>query len=194
MKIIYALVSIISLFTLRAHAQDYKKNQLSYGIHPGTVITLDGQIVTGYISNGNYEKNQKQCIFYTDYTDSRSRKEYHPADIAGYTIENNQYKTIAYSGNLGFGKPAKNFIYVTKPGAIATYVFWGLSEQLLWQKGDEEPVSNAAMLMNFKKSMLKLVGDNADLAGKIERKENGYGLINLSQIMDEYNTWAQSKK
>jgi len=50
------------------------------------------------------------------------------------------------------------------------------------------------MLFGFKKSMLKLVGDDAELAAKIERKDKGYGRLDIIAIVDEYNAWAASKK
>jgi hypothetical protein len=68
------------------------------------------------------------------------------------------------------------------------------TEQMLWQKGNDEPVSNTSMLLSFKKSMLKLVGDNAEIAAKVDRKEKGYTMMNTEQIIQEYNTWAESKK
>jgi hypothetical protein len=83
---------------------------------------------------------------------------------------------------------------VVKPGAITTCVYLiERDEQPVWQKGDEEPVSNASMLFSFKKNVLKLVGDYPELAAKIENKEKGYGLLNLQAIIDEYNAWYAAK-
>jgi hypothetical protein len=199
MKKLYFLLMLLSISALsvKAQQQTYTKSQLTYGVHPGTVTTLDGQILNGFVINVDDKQNQDQCIFYTDYKDSRSKQVYKPADIAGYSIENDQYKSISYNGNmsLGFGKPAKHFVYVAQPGAITTFVFYvQRDQQLVWQKGKDEPVSNASMLLSFKKSMLKLVGDDADLAAKIDRKDKGYGMLNIVQIVNEYNTWAAAKQ
>ncbi|MBS1503445.1 MAG: hypothetical protein JST32_15360 [Bacteroidetes bacterium] len=182
------------LISIGAAAQDNKPN-LEYRIYPGTVTTTDGQTIQGYVYNQDRETNQSKCIFYTDMHDSRTRKVYKPADLKGYSVENNQYKSMDYSGNIGIGKASRSFVFIAKPGAISTYLYFiGRDEQPVWQKGDEEPVSNATMLFGFKKAITKLVGDDADLAGKIDRKEKGYGKLDIMAIVDEYNTWAAAKK
>lgn len=195
-KITKAVLIVMFLVGMEpeTRAQQNSNPELPYGIHPGTVTTLEGQTIQGYVINTDNSRNQKECVFYTDYKDSRSRSVYHPSDITGYSIENSQYKSISYSGNIGFGKASKNFIFLAKPGAVTTYIYRAPEEQVFWQKGNEEPVSNASMLLGFKKSVLKLVGDNAEMAGKIERKEKGYSVIYLTQIIDEYNAWASSQK
>jgi hypothetical protein len=188
------LLLLIVIIGLGAKAQDYTKTDLTYGVHPGTITTLDGQVIKGYVINGDNTENQNRCIFYTDYTDSKTKKKYNPADLAGYTIENNNYKSMPYSGNIGFGKAGQHFLYLAKAGAISTYIFWLSGKQIVWQKGNDEPFSNSSMLLSFRKTMMKLVEDDADLAGKIDRKEKGYGLLNLDAIVTEYNTWSQAKK
>jgi len=191
----YVLLILIVTAGLQSHAQQQlTKSQLSYGVHPGTVTTLNREVLQGFIINVDETQNQNRCIFYTDYKDSQSKKVYKPSEILAYSIENDQYKSIPYSGNIGFGKSDKHFVYVTQPGAITTFVYYTPQQQVLWQKGDEDPVSNASMMFSFKKSILKLVGDDTDLANKIESKEKGYGMLNLEQIINEYNTWATAKK
>jgi hypothetical protein len=187
------LIAIISIQT-SAWAQTSKPN-LEYRLYPGTITTTDGQTIKGYVYNQDNEQNQSKCIFYTDANDGRSKKVYKPSDLQGYTVENIQYKSLNYSGNIGLGKGDRSFLFIAKPGAVSTYLYFiSRGEQPVWQKGDEEPVSNASMLFSFKKNMIKLVGDDAELAGKIDRKEKGYGKLNILTIVDEYNTWAASKK
>ncbi|MDB5030062.1 hypothetical protein [Mucilaginibacter sp.] len=194
MKKMLLLVLFTTAISLHAMSQEYTKPQLSRGVHPGTITTLDGQTVKGYIYYDDRQANQKKCIYYTDFNDVHTEKVYKPADIAGYTIENMQYKSINYSGNIGFGKGNRNFVYITQPGAITTFTYWAPTEQLLWQKGDEEPFSNASMVFGFKKTMLNLVGDDVELAGKVDRKDKGYGILGVATIVNEYNAWAASKK
>jgi hypothetical protein len=197
MKKLIALLMLIGTVALHANAQDYQLPSLSYKVYPGTVTMLNGEILKGYIINSDNVNNQNQCVFYGDYQDARSRRTFKPADIAGYSIENNQYKSIVYSGNISFLKSSgKHFVYIAKPGAITTYLYWATdqSQQVLWQKGTEEPVSNATMLLSFKKTMLKLVADDTELAGKIDRKDTGYGMMGMVRIIDEYNAWTASKQ
>lgn len=196
MKKILYLLTVISLFSISASAQSqqYTRPDLSYGIHPGTITDLNGQVTNGYIENGDYTHNEKKCVFYTDYNDKNTKKVYKPAELKGYSIENIQYKSIAYSGNISFGKPDQQFVFIARPGAITTFVYWAPEEQLVWQKGDDAPVSNSSMMFGFKKNMIKLVGDDTELADKINNKEKGYGLTSIDKIIDEYNTWAQAQK
>lgn len=194
MKKFLSLFLVVCATALNTNAQDYLKPSLSYAILPGTVTTLEGQIIRGYILNSDHESNQNRCIFYADHNDRRSMKKYQPADIAGYSIENNQYKSVNYSGSLKLGKAAKNFVYVTKPGAITTYIYWGPDEEIFWAKGNEEPVGTASLVLGFRKNMLKLIADHTELAGKVERKEKGFGPLNVLNIINEYNVWAESKK
>jgi len=187
-------IMLITFISIGAAAQNTKPN-LEYRIYPGTVTTTDGQTIKGYVDNRDNESNQSKCIFYTDMHDGRTRKVYKPSELLGYSVENFQYKSMDYSGNISIGKATRSFLFILKPGPIGTYLYFiSREEQPVWQKGDEEPVSNASMLFGFKKAVLKLVGDDADLAGKIDRKEKGYGKLDIMAIVDEYNTWAAAKK
>jgi len=185
---------LVAFIGMSAVAQSTKPN-LEYRLYPGTVTTQDGQTISGYVSNRDNESNQSKCIFYTDMHDGRTKKVYKPSELKGYSVENIQYKSMDYSGNIGIGKATRSFIFIAKPGPISSYIYFiDRDEQPIWQKGDEEPVSNATMLFGFKKAITKLVGDDADLAGKIDRKEKGYGKLDIMAIVDEYNTWAAAKK
>lgn len=148
----------------------------------------------GFVQNGDRERNQTKCIFYTNADDAKTKKTYKPSELKGYTIEDNHYRSVAYSGNINFGKAGRNFLLITQPGRISMYSYFLDDEQLVWQKGDEEPVNNASMLFSFKKNALKLLGDNTELSGKIERKEKGYGMTDIMGIVAEYNKWYDAKK
>ncbi|WP_342644376.1 hypothetical protein [Mucilaginibacter sp. CSA2-8R] len=193
---LYFVLLIFFVTGWQAHAQQGNYSLLNRGIHPGTVTLTDGQLLKGFVMFKDREANQKECIFYTDYNDPSSQKVFQPKELNGYTIENDQYKSIPYSGNIGFGKPSRSFVFTVKPGTIGSYAYWsGIgNEQLLWQKGNDEPISNSSMFFSFKKNMLKLIGDNPEMAAKVDRKEKGYTMMNTAQIIDEYNTWAESKK
>ena len=193
MKKLFYLFLLFTAFAIKTNAQSNGPS-LEYRLYPGTVTTTDGQTIKGHIRNGDNQYNQKKCEFYGDMNDSRSRKTYSPADLASYTIENYQYKSINYSGGLPFIKASRNFVFVVKSGSITTFVYYTPDQQLVWQKGNEDPIGNASMLMSFKKNILKLVGDYPELAAKIQNKESGYGLLGIDKIVEEYNTWAASKK
>ncbi len=192
-KLLLLLVFITSTTAFRSAAQDYAKNSLSYKIYPGTVTTLDGKVIEGYVLNQSSEQNQKECIFYADANDSRSKKIYRPEDLISYNIENYQYRTVNYSGPIKIGKSVRRFAFVAKPGAITTYAYWGPQEEMFWAKGNEEPVTGTSLAMGFKKNMAKLIGDDTELMGKVDRKEKGYGMLNILDIINEYNQKALTK-
>ncbi|KQR71145.1 hypothetical protein [Pedobacter sp. Leaf176] len=192
-KIITGLLLMVSL-SLTLHAQDYTRPELSFKIYPGTITTLDGKLLNGYILNGNNIDNQKECIYYSDYRDERTRKRYKPTELKGFSVENQQYKSMSYSGTLKFGKAEQHFVYLSKPGAISTYIYYSPNAQMLWAKGDEEPVNPSSLALSFRKSILKLINDDAELAKKVDGKEKGYGILNMESIINEYNTHVELKK
>ena len=197
MKKLLSLITSLMVLVSLANAQDqkYVDPDLTRGIHPGTVTTLDKKVLQGYVFNADHVQNQKRCIFYTDYNDGNTKTEYSPSDLVGYTIENLQYKSIPYSGNIGSGKGDQQFVYVAKPGfAINTFVYYTPAQQILWQKGEEDPVSNSTMLFNFKKTLLNLLGDDPDIAAIVNDKGRVYLMMHLDILVDQYNTWAQAKK
>ncbi len=191
-KIIY--LSILVAFGLSATAQPGKTHNVNQ-IYPGHIITLTNDTAQGFIQYGSREANQSKCIFYTNADDSKTKKIYKPSELKGYAVEDQHFRSLDYSGNIGFlGKGDRSFLLISEPGRINTYVYYLDNEQIVWQKGDEPAVSNASMLMGFKKNVLKLVGDYPELVAKIEKKEKGYGMLNIAAIITEYNTWYDSKK
>ena len=124
------------------------------------------------------------------------------------------YESINYSGGL-LKKP--NFNLVVKEGAIRLYE-WYLTKDgfttMRKQSGEnwadfdqrryetsliiaKEPTVaiNYAMLgLSFAKKMPPIISDHKELADKVTNKEKGYKWINIFQVIDEYNTWAEENK
>lgn len=192
-KLLLLVVFITTVTAFRSAAQDYAANTLDNKIYPGTVTTLDGKTIEGYILNRGSDLNQNECIFFTNANDHRSKKNYRPEDLIGYSIENYQYKSLNYSGPIKFGKAARKFAFVAKPGVIATFIYYSPEKEMFWAKGNEEPVSSTSLAIGFRKNIAKLIGDDAELMGKVERKEKGYGMLNILDIINEYNQKALSK-
>jgi len=136
MKKSFYLLLLATIISAGAKAQDTKPN-LEYRLYPGTITTTDGQTIAGYVYNQDNGQNQNKCIFYTDANDGRSKKVYKPADLQGYSVENFRYKSLNYSGNIGIGKGDRSFLFIAKPGAISTLLYFiNHEEQPVWQKGD----------------------------------------------------------
>jgi len=192
MKKIICYLLLLSAMCNGVTAQ--QKNNYSYRqLYPGYIIGLQNDTIRGFIEYGERETNQTKCIFYTNAEDRKTKKIYKPSELKGYTMEDLHYRSVDYSGNIGFFKAQKSFLLITTPGYVNSYVYYLDGEQLVWQRGDEAPISNASMLMGFKKNILKLVGDDTELAAKIEKGEKGYGMLSIMTIIEEYNTWHASK-
>ena len=191
-KILYTLL-FVAVIGLQANAQG-SISSLSHKLYPGTITKPGGEVVKGYVFNRGESGNQDKCIFWLDAADERTRTEYKPTDLIAYSIENVQYKTVNYSGNMPFGKASPHFLMIDKAGAISELAYFQSGTQLVIQKGDEDPISTTKLLLNFRGTMMKLVADDKELADKIDRKEKGYGRLETEAIISEYNTWAASKK
>ncbi len=210
-----------SLFTIAAcilvvgfaSAQDWKAYNY-YQPYPGYIITLAGDTVRGYVMHGDRTSNQGKAIFYTDVNDKKTKKEYKPTELKGYSVGDKVYRSIKYSGGLLSNK--MNFVLVKTPGRITEFAHYTkdegfivqvrkgnetdqeyderiAKEEVIYKKGDEDPVRPQSFLLSWKKTMDKLVGDNPTLYAKVEKKEKGYGMLNILDIMKEYNAEFEGK-
>lgn len=197
-----------------AHAQQQPdwsgKTYQYYNKYPGYVVTLKGDTVKGFVEHGDRTQNQDKAIFYTDPNDKKSKTVYKPEDIKAYGVGDKNYRSIQWSGGL-MPKPYK-FNLLIADGHIAQYRFYtkdegyGIQvrkpgetdaqyderickEQIVWQKGDEKPIDHQSFALKFSKKMAELVSDNAELAKKVENKEKGYGMMQMYDIIKEYNDW-----
>ena len=193
MKKILFLLLIFAGVQSQSKAQNYMEPLAARQLYPGTVVTLDGTVIEGYVYNNYRDKNQKQCVFYKE-KDGRGEHVYKPDELKSYTIENTEYRSVNYDGTLKLGKPGRNFVFVAQKGAITTYGYYsGSEQQIFWAKDNEGPVIGTDLTFGFRKNINKLIGDNADLSGKVERKEKGYGMLNIIDIINEYNAQALKK-
>ena len=189
-KIIFTL--LITALSQLAFAQ-YATPLTDYKIYPGSITMLDGSVVAGYILNRGVPENQNQISFYTE-KEGKTRKVYKPSDLQAYTIENNQFRSVPYSGSLKLGKADNHFVFVASSGAITTYKYWGPEEQIFWQKGNEEPVLSSSMIIAYKKNISKLLANYPALLSRVEARGKAYVMLNLDKIVEEYNTWAVTKQ
>jgi hypothetical protein len=184
------------------------------GIYPGYIVTLNGDTVKGYVQHNNRVDNQDKAYFYTDPNSNKTKKSYNPSELKGYMVGDKVYRSIEWSGGL-FGKMMK-FNLLEKDGAIAQYTFYAKSEgymiqvhnkdeddyaydarvserQSVFQKRNEKPFDQTSLGLSFAKKTSELVSDYPELAAKVKNKEKGYGMLNLLEIIDEYNRWAAAK-
>lgn len=74
-------------------------------------------------------------------------------------------------------------------GNVSGVTLSGVSADRMFQKLDENVVTLSSMITQYKKRMAVLVGDNAEMAVKIEKGVDGYRYENLDNILLEYNAW-----
>jgi hypothetical protein len=56
-----------------------------------------------------------------------------------------------------------------------------------------EVVDISSLLLGYAKKMSGYVKDYPELAARITNKEKGYGMLNINNVVREYNTWYMSK-
>lgn len=212
-KVIF-IICFLFFFQL-SNAQDWSGDTYKYyQLYPGYIINNSGDTIKGYVEHGDRTRNQTKCIFYTDISNSKTKKIYKPDDLKGYCVADKIYRSIHYSGGL-FGKPL-NFVLVAKQGRIARLYYYTKDEgyviqvrkqgetdaqydariskeEIVWQKENEDPVANTSLFLGFAKKVGKLIADYPELAKKVENKEKGYTVLKILDIIDEYNNWWKSQ-
>jgi hypothetical protein len=208
----FALMLFVSI---SASAQDWSGKTIKFDdIYPGYIVSLKGDTTTGYVLHGGRSYNQERCVFFEDAT-KKKRREFKPSELKAYGVADKHYRSLHFSGGL-LAKPM-SFVLVSKPGAITGFTYYSPkndnlfqvrggnesladfdarihSDEIVWQKGSEDPVQHTDFVLGFAKKMSKLVADNTELAAKVSNKEKGYGLTSVFSIIEEYNRWAETKK
>jgi predicted nuclease of restriction endonuclease-like RecB superfamily len=186
-------------------------------IHPGFIITLQGDTVKGYLLNINLWLNQRMTFFYTDPNDRNGRIKYTPKEIKAYQVGPRYYESFRHP--FTNSTHSDNFLLRKQDGPIKYYVWyfdedksklmvWDrisiadlgkaflFEESELWKdefamrKGDKILIPfNLKFLLKFNKNMADYVKDYPELAQKIINKEEGYKNINIEAIIREYNEW-----
>jgi hypothetical protein len=204
-------ILLICFTSISVFAQDWSDTKYKFNeIYPGYIVTLAGDTVNGYISHSTRSYAQENCIFYSD-ASKKDKKKYKPKELKAYGVADKHYRSILFSA--GLMKQSLNFVLLTKPGRISQFLYYqendalkmqGKNEsyadydarihtdEILWQKLDENPVSQQGFILGFAKKVSKMTADYPELSAKVENKEKGFGLLNVNSIMDEYNEyWLQ---
>ena len=209
----FLLVCMAMGISMHVFAQDWNGITYKYyDIYPGYIISLSGDTTRGYVEHGNRTSNQKTCIFYPD-ASKKDKQKYKASEINGYGVADKHYRSIPFTGGL-MGKPM-GFVLLAKPGRVSQFIYYSKkdmigimtktetigeyeerihTDEIVWQKLDEKPFQQGELILGFAKKISKLLSDYPELAAKVENKEKGYGLLNIYDIMDEYNAWWAAKK
>ncbi|MDG1332843.1 MAG: hypothetical protein P8P74_10955 [Crocinitomicaceae bacterium] len=210
MKLKTLLFSAFMLTTFFMLAQDWSTDVYKYGeLYPGYIVDTDGNKTEGFIKYQNRYSLQNNILFYTDKNDKKTKTKYKSQDLAEYKVADKLYHCIHYSGGA-LKKPIRGNLVVNED-CITEYVWYDRDENystmrkqsgetqeeflnrlyppttLFLKDGEEEVRTIASFALKFSKKMSEWIGDNLDLAGKVAAKEKGYKVLNLLQIIDEYN-------
>ncbi|MBR9847230.1 MAG: hypothetical protein GYB35_14525 [Algicola sp.] len=179
---------------------------------PGYVITNDGEKIEGYLKRFLKIKSQRKVKFFKTLDDKPVV--YEPEDLKAYKIENDYYETHPYEGLSG---KTKVFLLRTVDGKISLFDYYIRveddrgAEMTLSKKGNTEisldfdgtkiqteilavkdgddylKFASSKVIFSFKNVMSKYVADYPELAKKIKDKEEGYRILSILNIVNEYN-------
>jgi hypothetical protein len=165
---------------------------------PGTLYYKNGTIEKyDGIEYQNPEnlKNPDNTLYYNK-PNQMARASVSQTELDAFEIGGNKWVIITHDGEKQFG-----IIHID--GAIKDYSIFRIPvarvtgdyvEERYIKKLDNEPISNGAFMLKFKKLMLEMVADDTELVSKINAGEKGYkSFINSVKIVTEYNEWHKTK-
>lgn len=222
-KLILSAIITFALFNL-ANAQNFNPATYQIGKkYPGYIIKPNGDTLNGFIESqgrcqigGIGSSNQNKCLFYANESDRKPTEKYGAKDLKGYQIADMTYESITYSG--GLVKSASNFCLVIKRGRISEYEWYSTKDGFMtmnkndnetWEKYDQRRYDTKHVFMHkdkkpwelqdyafgFPKKMSAYIDDYPALSKKVEDKEKGYKMLDVYDIIKEYNEyWAKKSK
>ena len=208
MKKSILLITICFLSVTVGYSQDWSNYRIGV-LYPGYVIKNDGTKIEGYIYSqirasalhlGLWNDNQTRVAFYTDPQDRNSRMVFTPEDLKEYMINGKIYRSMNFSG--GLSSRAMRFLLLVRDGRISQYVWYenigtdthpNFREKTVIRRGTETPIEISTLTLNFSRRVSELVRGYPELAARVARRERGYRLLNLFQIIEKYNEWYSQK-
>lgn len=198
------------LLTNQLFAQNWNTDLFKYGeLYEGYVITAAGERIEGFIRYDDRYSMQNDIVFFKDKADKKNKVKYQSQDLLEYKVADKLYHCIHYSGGL-LAKPVRGNL-VVREGCITEYVWYnradnyavmtrGASESeeafytrmyppvTVYKRKDQEDVRSLDYFaLKFASKMAEFISDNAEIAAKVTAKEKGYGILNILDIIDEYN-------
>jgi hypothetical protein len=197
-------------------AQDTLPRLERGSVHPGFIITNDGDTIKGYILNINLLLNQNMTFYYSDPEDRAGRVKYKPKEIKAYQVGPSYYESMKYS--FPYKARKESFVLRKFNGPVELYVWYynpdkanlmdpditldDLEKSLVYEEedlsasyyavkdgGEFTELTSFKFLLKFARNMSEYVGDDPELAKKISDKTEGYLGIprDIERIILEYN-------
>lgn len=189
----HILLLILALGTLAGHTQDSKYRLFEF--YEGYIVKDDGTKERGYIQHLDESDRYEKVVFKTD--PKAKKQKFKVGQIAGYKVADTEYRGVEYADVMFKGR---KFLIIDELGCINTYHFRQYNatdrtwETITIFENDEGAINSQKFLLSFAKSMADLVKADPELAEKVLNKEKGYGLLNMYNIVSEYNANCKAKK
>lgn len=164
--------------------------------YEGYIILPDGSREDGFIKYDIFNEMQGAIVFATDPKSRRTRTTYKPKTLQGYKVADRTWHSVLFKDIIG--PKMQRFLQLESDGFIKLYQYYPNEgnrpddAQVVIQKGDEVAFNQGSLLTGFHKKVGELVSEHEELAAKVRNKEKGYKLLQLYDIIDEYNTWYQA--
>lgn len=161
--------------------------------YEGYLIMPDGAQIDGYIMYENFNKMQSSIIYATDPNNRRTRMTYKAKDLAAFKVADKLWHSIPFKDLIG--PKQQMFMQLEQDGFIKLYLYYGTESnlrddaQVIIKKGDEIAFNQGTFITGFHKKMSELVSEYEALASKVSNKEDGYKLLQLYDILEEFNRW-----
>ncbi|MGB0522258.1 MAG: hypothetical protein ACPGJS_04830 [Flammeovirgaceae bacterium] len=157
--------------------------------YEGYIIKKDGTQKRGLIQYLAEPARYEKVIFKA--SNKAKKEKYTPKNLGGYKVADVLYHAIQYE-DVVF--KSQKFLALEKDGCLKQYYHRQYSQQdaawntiMILVNGDKA-ISTQTFVLKYTAKMSELVKDNKELANKIKNKEDGYGLLKIEKIVDEYNS------
>lgn len=217
-KLIIIPIIIFLVNTINAQYNGYFSKDLyaKNKKYPGWVILKNGDKKEGFIEARDPVANEKAVHFYEKEEDKKPFKKYEPSEVKEYQLGHLHYVTMPYSGGI-VSKDQFVLVQQDGEGAIKSCYWYDMeiSQQLrgkYQQESDEQyfnaqfpskvvyfregvkPLEHQSLLLGFAKKMAELTKDVPEISKKITDKEKGYKMLDIYDIIKEFNTKMAGSK
>jgi hypothetical protein len=205
-KMLIVLLSFVMINTFAQSGSKFNASQVGQDIK-GFMVTNKRDTIRGTFRIYTQDLMQLGCQMSDQSGKSLYGNNYH--NVICYQIENNTkwFSTMlttlkAPADPKRQGGGAETFVLCQEVGPISLYEYNfvdylaspvknDVKTYLQLPNGDVVDVSS--LILGYAKKMSGYVKDYPELAAKITNKEKGYGVLNINNVVREYNTWYMSK-
>jgi len=180
------LIILASFIYISGQAQDQKYRLFDF--YEGYIITNDGVKERGFIQYLDESDRYEKVVFKKELKGKKQKFKF--GGIQGYKVADTEYKAVEFADVMFKGR---KFLIVDEINCISTYHFRQYnSDDRAWEaitvfENDEGAISYQKFGLSFAKTMAELVKADPGLAEKVLNKEKNYRLLQMYDIVDEYN-------